>query len=114
MPTRSNLDSFKIDHIPDGWREAKGANTAPNGWVWFFNGESRFKEGYSHALVPECLLRETMREEVNHKSRLVPCAETQAIWAYECKICGKRGVSNTSPKEAIEDLERKPCRPHNR
>lgn len=52
------IDSFKIDHIPDGWREIKSANTAPDGWVWFCNGKSRFANewrDYRHALVPERL-----------------------------------------------------------
>ncbi len=40
----------KLDSLPRGWCEVKGATTAPKGWYWACNGKSRF-DGYKHALV---------------------------------------------------------------
>lgn len=54
------IADLKIYHIPDGWRELESATTAPDGWVWFCNGKSRFANkgrDYRHALVPERLAR---------------------------------------------------------
>ena len=43
--------------VPEGWREIKGAMTAPKGYAWISNGKSRFSKGYQAALVPERALR---------------------------------------------------------
>ena len=37
--------------MPDGWREVKGALTAPIGYVWIWNGKSIFSDEYRHALL---------------------------------------------------------------
>ncbi len=41
-----------LDKMPEGWRELKGATTAPNGYVWIYNGKSplNFAE-YKSALL---------------------------------------------------------------
>lgn len=28
-----------LDKMPEGWIELKGATTAPNGYVWIYNGK---------------------------------------------------------------------------
>ncbi len=38
--------------IPKGWKVLKGATTAPNGYVWIWNGKSRFLGEYRAGLVP--------------------------------------------------------------
>ena len=38
---------------PNGWREIKGASTAPVGYKWIDNGKSLFKGEYKSALVKE-------------------------------------------------------------
>lgn len=43
----------KLDKLPDGWRCVDGATTAPVGWLWANNGESRFGGSYESALVKE-------------------------------------------------------------
>ena len=40
-----------LDKMPEGWKEIKGATTAPNGYVWIFNGKSIFTKEYQHALL---------------------------------------------------------------
>ena len=42
-----------LDELPEGWRYIEGANTAPHGWKWACNGESRFFGSYEHALVKQ-------------------------------------------------------------
>jgi len=32
----------KVNKAPEGWRKTEGASTAPNGYEWYNNGESRF------------------------------------------------------------------------
>lgn len=39
------------DSIPDGWKPLIGAQTAPIGYEWYFNGKSRFINEYKSALV---------------------------------------------------------------
>lgn len=39
-------------NIPDGWKVREGAQTAPLGYVWIWNGKSRFSREYRAALVP--------------------------------------------------------------
>ena len=41
----------RYDEMPDGWREVKGALTAPIGYVWIWNGKSIFSDEYRHALL---------------------------------------------------------------
>ena len=37
------LESVKVFfQMPDGWKEIIGAQTAPSGYVWIFNGKSMF------------------------------------------------------------------------
>ena len=51
------IENFKklgiavLETAPAGWKPIKNAQTAPNGFVWFSNGKSRFKPGYAHCLV---------------------------------------------------------------
>jgi hypothetical protein len=40
--------------MPEGWKELKGAMTAPKGWVWAYNGKSVFQSGRKIGLVIEC------------------------------------------------------------
>lgn len=42
-----------LDVLPEGWRYADGAQTAPRGYRWANNGKSRFKPGFERALVKE-------------------------------------------------------------
>lgn len=37
--------------MPEGWKEIRGATTAPNGYVWINNHKSVFSEEYRHALL---------------------------------------------------------------
>lgn len=55
-----SLDDLKRESVPEGWKPVRGASTAPLGWAWVCNGESRFDPGkrYEHALVPEELARD--------------------------------------------------------
>lgn len=39
------------DTMPDGWRVIQGAMTAPNGYVWIYNGKSIFSKEYRHAYL---------------------------------------------------------------
>ena len=44
--------TIRLDNpMPDGWKEINGAMTAPNGYVWIFNGKSVFSKEYEHALL---------------------------------------------------------------
>ena len=40
-----------LNSMPEGWKEIKGATTAPNGYKWIFNGKSIFSKEYEHALL---------------------------------------------------------------
>lgn len=40
-----------LNEMPDGWKESKGATTAPYGYVWINNGKSLFNREYEHALL---------------------------------------------------------------
>ena len=44
-----NMDIY--DKMPDGWHENKGAQTAPNGYVWISNCVSVFSSEYRHGLL---------------------------------------------------------------
>lgn len=37
--------------MPTGWKKIFGAQTAPSGYVWIFNGKSIFSSEYRHALL---------------------------------------------------------------
>jgi len=37
--------------MPTGWKKLRGATTAPNGYVWIWNGKSVFTKEYRHALL---------------------------------------------------------------
>lgn len=37
--------------IPKGWKVLKGAITAPDGYVWIWNGKPRFSGEYRAGLV---------------------------------------------------------------
>jgi len=39
--------------IPKGWKKTIGATTAPIGYVWYNNGESRFSGKRESMLVKE-------------------------------------------------------------
>lgn len=40
-----------LDEMPRGWKVNKGATTAPDGYVWIWNGKSLFSGEYQHALL---------------------------------------------------------------
>ena len=37
--------------LPKGWKRLSGATTAPKGYIWIYNGKSRFGGGYKKALL---------------------------------------------------------------
>lgn len=37
--------------MPDGWKDIKGALTAPNGYKWIYNGKPIFGDEYEQALL---------------------------------------------------------------
>ena len=39
-----------FDTMPEGWLVINGAQTAPKGYVWIYNGKSVFSNEYRHAL----------------------------------------------------------------
>lgn len=46
------LERVKVFYqMPDGWKEIKGALTAPNGYIWIFNRKSIFSKEYQQALL---------------------------------------------------------------
>lgn len=46
------LESVKVYYqMPTGWKEIIGAQTAPSGYVWIFNGKSIFSNEYQKALL---------------------------------------------------------------
>jgi hypothetical protein len=44
-------DVPRYDKMPEGWKEVKGASTAPNGYVWIWNRKSIFSKDFRHALL---------------------------------------------------------------
>jgi hypothetical protein len=40
-----------LRHHAEGWKEIRGATTAPSGYVWIYNGKSIFSKEYRHALL---------------------------------------------------------------
>ena len=44
-------DVPRYDTMPPGWKEIRGATTAPSGYVWIYNGKSIFTKEYRHALL---------------------------------------------------------------
>lgn len=44
-------DVPRYDKMPEGWKEIKGASTAPNGYVWIWNRKSIFRKDFRHALL---------------------------------------------------------------
>lgn len=42
-----------LDHVPEGWKVLGGTNSAPLGYRFICNRESRFGGKYKHALVTE-------------------------------------------------------------
>ena len=40
-----------VDKLPKGWKLVYGGTTAPKGYVWCYNGKSRFGGEYEHLLV---------------------------------------------------------------
>ena len=46
------LDRVPVyDSMPDGWKEIRGAQTAPSGYVWIWNCKSIFSPEYQRALL---------------------------------------------------------------
>ena len=45
-----------LQEVPEGWNIDEGATTAPAGYVWVTNGESRFSGNRQSALVPEAVI----------------------------------------------------------
>ncbi len=44
-------DVPRYDTMPPGWRELRGATTAPSGYVWIWNGKPIFSKEYRHGLL---------------------------------------------------------------
>jgi hypothetical protein len=44
-------DVPRYDEMPPGWKEIRGATTAPNGYVWIWNCKSIFSKEFRHALL---------------------------------------------------------------
>lgn len=44
---------------PAGWHELKGAATAPTGYAWYSNGESRFSGHYEHGCYRKPVIDES-------------------------------------------------------
>lgn len=42
-----------LDQIPKGWVKLEGATTAPKGYIWYWNGKSRFGGEFECALVKD-------------------------------------------------------------
>ena len=40
-----------LTSMPDGWKDVKGALTAPNGYKWIYNGKPIFGDEYEQALL---------------------------------------------------------------
>lgn len=38
-----------LDKMPKGWKVLQGAQNAPNGYVWVFNGKDPFKKNSEYA-----------------------------------------------------------------
>lgn len=57
MRTEKRIAYFKsigvkfLDTMPEGWKELKGATTAPNGYIWIWNGKNLFGKEYEQALL---------------------------------------------------------------
>lgn len=46
------LEQVKVfNQMPTGWKETKYAMTAPNGYIWIYNGKSIFSSENQHALL---------------------------------------------------------------
>lgn len=54
------MDVQIYDTMPEGWRMVYGATTAPKGYAWIYNGQSRFsgkriqrdpKENYAFKMI---------------------------------------------------------------
>ena len=43
ITTASGKTYRTVERMPDGWRTIEGANTAPDGYKWIYNGEPRFR-----------------------------------------------------------------------
>lgn len=48
-----NLNVSVYNEMPVGWKVLYGAATAPKGYIWIYNGSSRFAETYKTALLRE-------------------------------------------------------------
>lgn len=55
--TEQRIECFRqmgvkfIDEMPKGWKAIQGATTAPNGYVWVYNGGNPFHGNYESALL---------------------------------------------------------------
>lgn len=66
--TYSNILKEKfLNKMPKGWKEIKGAQTAPKGYVWISNGKSIFDRNYQSGLIP---IKEYIRKQNIFKSAL--------------------------------------------
>ena len=48
---KRNSPTKKLTKAPKGWKKTIGASTAPRGYEWYSNGESRFSGKRKIALV---------------------------------------------------------------
>lgn len=57
MRTKERIAHFKalgvefFDTMPEGWKELKGATTAPNGYIWIWNLKNPFGKESKNALL---------------------------------------------------------------
>ncbi len=59
------LGRFEVDEyqeLPKGWKEDKGATTAPVGFIWITNGKSLFRGERKSGLIREENLRRSLNE----------------------------------------------------
>lgn len=53
MKNSQGKEVKKLNSAPAGWKPIKGALTAPRGYTWYSNGESRFGGKRQEALVKD-------------------------------------------------------------
>lgn len=50
--TLKNGEQVEVfEEMPDGWKQLKGASTAPYGYIWIWNGKSLFHGEYRTAFL---------------------------------------------------------------
>ncbi len=74
-----------LKKMPQGWKVRKGATTAPIGYVWVYNGKSRFGGEYEQALVPESEVKDAYTNyeyNINYVVKVVPSGKNFYVETY--------------------------------